>query len=109
MATEVTPLSLWASFSARVSRPVDGAGLAAFRIAFGLLMFGAVVRFVAKGWVDELLLSPSYHFTYLGFDWVEPLPRAWMYGHFAVLGALALSIAAGFATRFAAFAFALLF
>ena len=110
MATEAAArASLWASFSERVSRPVDGAGLAAFRIAFGLLMFGAVVRFVAKGWVDELLLSPNYHFTYLGFDWVEPLPRAWMYGHFAALGALALAIAAGFATRFAAFAFAALF
>jgi hypothetical protein len=110
MATEGTPrLSLWASFSERVSRPVDGAGLAAFRIAFGLLMFGAVVRFVTKGWVDELLLSPPYHFTYLGFDWVTPLPRAWMYGHFVVLGALALSIAVGFATRPAAFAFAALF
>jgi vitamin K-dependent gamma-carboxylase len=110
MATEATPrTSLAASFSERVSRPVDAAGLAAFRIGFGLLMFGAVVRFVARGWVDELLLSPSYHFTYLGFDWVAPLPRAWMYGHFAVLGALALSIAAGFATRFSALAFAALF
>jgi len=110
MATDDAPrASLWSSFSELIARPVDAAGLAAFRVAFGLLMFCAVVRFVVRGWVDELLLAPSFHFTYLGFDWVQPLPRALMYGHFALLGALALAVAAGFYTRASALAFAALF
>jgi vitamin K-dependent gamma-carboxylase len=92
-----------------LGRSVDGAGLAAFRIGFGLLMLGAIVRFVAKGWVDELILDPSYHFTYLGFDWVKPLQRGPMYGVFALLGAFALSIAIGFFTRASALGFAALF
>ncbi len=32
---------------ASLDEPVDALGLAFFRIAFGVLMFGAVVRFVA--------------------------------------------------------------
>jgi hypothetical protein len=90
-------------------RPVDGAGLAVFRMAFGLLMFSATLRFVAKGWVDELILSPSYHFTYLGFDWVVPLPRPAMYACYALMAAFALTIALGFYTRLSALAFAVLF
>jgi hypothetical protein len=96
-------------FVGRLSRPVDGAGLAVFRIAFGLLMFAATVRFVAKGWVDELLLSPSHHFTYFGFDWVAPLPRPAMYACYGLIGLFAASIALGFYTRWAALGFCVLF
>ena len=90
-------------------RPADAAGLALFRIAFGLLMFGAVVRFVAKGWVDELILAPTYHFTYLGFDWIAPLPRPAMYACFALMALFALALALGFYSRVSALGFGVLF
>lgn len=89
--------------------PADALGLAAFRIAFGALTFAAVVRFVARGWVHELYLAPSFHFTYLGFDWVKPWPGSLLYGHFAVMGLAALALAFGFHTRLAAALFFLTF
>ena len=51
--------------------PVDGAGLGAFRALFGGLMVLAVIRFAWLGWIDELYVAPTYHFTYLGFEWVQ--------------------------------------
>jgi len=88
-----------------LEQPVDGRGLAAFRILFGALMVGASIRFVAKGWVRELYLDPGFHFTYLGFEWVRPWPAWGMYLHFAVIGLAALLLTLGAWTRIAAAVF----
>lgn len=85
--------------------PVDGASLAVFRIAFGLLMCGDLCVYLANGWVDRMLIEPSFHFTYLGFDWVKPLPGAWTKVECTVLAGLALCIALGLFHRLAAFLF----
>lgn len=92
-----------------LERPVDPAGLAALRVLFGLTMAIATARFVAKGWVDELLVAPPYHFTYLGFDWVKPLSHELMLAWFAFMGAAALALALGLFTRIAAALFCVLF
>src|SRR5882724_7420421 len=84
-----------ASFTRLVAPPVDIASLAAFRILFGLLMAGAMVRFMAKGWVRQFYLEPAFHFTYPGFEWVRPWPDALMYAHFILLALLALGVALG--------------
>jgi vitamin K-dependent gamma-carboxylase len=81
---------------------VDAASLVLLRIAVGLLLFVSAVRFVARGWVEELLLAPGFHFHYWGFAWVsEPAP--WLaYALFVVLAASGLALAAGLATRISA-------
>ena len=80
-------------------RPVDGASLAAFRILFGLLMAGSLVRFIASGWIETFYGEPSFHFTYWGFGWIEPLPVAGMVALHAALAVCALAIAVGFHHR----------
>ena len=82
--------------------PRDGAGLALVRIGFGLVMAFGAVRAVVSGKVEEHYLRPEFHFTYMGFSWVEPPPRPLMYGLFAVLTVSALYIAFGRFTRVAA-------
>jgi hypothetical protein len=94
---------------ARLNEPVDALGLAFFRIAFGVLMLGAVVRFVAYGWVHDLYIAPPFHFTYLGFDWVRPWPGDGLYWHFGLMGLAAVGIALGAFTRLSAFVFFLTF
>lgn len=89
--------------------PVDPAGLAVLRILFGLLMTVAVVRFVSNGWAHELLVAPSYHFTYWGFDWVKPFSHGAMLLFFTVMGLAAVSLALGFFTRLSAAIFCALF
>ena len=77
------------------------APLATFRLAFGLLVLASVVRFWAKGWIDELYLKPKFFFAYYGFEWVKPL-GAYTYGLFAVCGLCALLVAVGWWYRTAA-------
>jgi hypothetical protein len=76
-----------------LASPVDAASLVVFRVAFGLLATVAAVRFVALGWVDELLLAPSFHFVWL--DGVATPPAPVLYALFAVQALAGLGIAAG--------------
>jgi hypothetical protein len=99
-----------AGLSARVAgwlfRPVDGAGLAAFRILFGLVMFGALVRLMTTGWIRPLFVEPRFFFKYPGFSWVPGGSEPGMYLHVTVLAVLALCIASGLFYRVSAALFA---
>lgn len=93
----------------RLTRPTSVAPLVVFRIAFGIMMFAALVRFVSKGWVDTLFIQPSYFFTFYGFDWVKPLSSAGMYTVFAIMMLCSLLIATGLFYRLSSIIFFLLF
>lgn len=85
------------------------APLAMFRVIFGMMMLGGVIRFIARGWVYELYVMPKYYFSYYGFEWVKPLGEAGMYTVFIVMGLAALFIMLGLFYRLAAIAFFILF
>jgi hypothetical protein len=89
--------------------PRDGAGLGAFRALFGALLCFSVLRFWAYGWIDEVYIRPSFHFTFFGFDWVRPWPGAGMYVHFAVMALAALGLSVGCHSRASAGLFFLTF
>jgi vitamin K-dependent gamma-carboxylase len=76
-------------------RPVDGASLAVFRIAFGLVIAWECWRYFSKGWIAPNWIDPTYHFTFWGFDWVRPWPGDGMYWQWRLVGILGLLIAAG--------------
>jgi len=80
-------------------RPVDGASAAFFRAAVGLLLAASLIRFWWKGWIDELMLDPPFHFHYWGFEFVEPLPAPWLQALYALLIVANLCVAAGIAYR----------
>ena len=70
-----------------------------FRILFGSLLLFSTLRFMSRGWVKEFYIDPNYHFTYLGFDWVQPLPGNWMYLPFILMAVCAVFIIIGFLYR----------
>ncbi|GHB73432.1 HTTM domain-containing protein [Persicitalea jodogahamensis] len=82
-------------------RPVAIAPLVTFRITFGLLMFLSLLRFWARGWITDLYVNPSFHFTYWGFEWVQPLGDTGMHLLFFALMAASLLIALGLFYRVA--------
>src|SRR5688500_9003996 len=94
---------------ARLNRPVSADGLALFRALFGVLMAISVLRFAGKGWIDQLYLEPDFHFRYLGFEWVKPWPKPYLYAHFALIGVSALTLGLGLFTRTSALIFFLSF
>ncbi len=79
----------------------SAAPLAIFRIAFGLLIFGSIIRFWLKGWIYELYIKPTYFFSFYGFEFVKPLGQ-YSYLLFAICGLSALMVAAGYYYRAAA-------
>ena len=83
------------------NRPVSFAPMATFRITFGLLMFGSLLRFWARGWIESSYVTPTFHFTYWGFGWVQPLGAAGLYMLFGALIVAALLIALGLFYRVA--------
>lgn len=83
-----------------LTTPVAIYPLVSFRIAFGLLMLFSTLRYAYLGWIDTQLVDPLFHFSYFGFDFVEPLPRGGMYALFAFLAVASLGIALGWCYRF---------
>ena len=88
-------------------RPVDAAGLVAFRVMFGLLMAWDTSRYVMYGWVHDHFVEPPILLKYLGFHWVEPLPESMMYAVFGVMIASGLTISLGWFYRFSCALFCL--
>lgn len=72
------------------------------------MLFGSI-RFVTKGWVNDLYIQPQLYFSYLGFDWIKPLPGQWMYLPFMVMIAAAVGIILGFRYRISAILFFICF
>lgn len=83
--------------------------LIAFRIIFGALMFFGTARFMIYGWVNDLYILPSFHFTYLGFDWIKPLPGDWMHLPFILMLLSSLGILLGYRYRLSSILFFLSF
>ncbi|UFH57385.1 HTTM domain-containing protein [Spirosoma sp. KNUC1025] len=79
-------------------KTTSAAPLAVFRIAFGLMLFGSIVRFWSKGWIEELYIKPHYFFSFYGFGFVRPL-GSYTYLLFAICGISALFVAIGLLYR----------
>lgn len=83
--------------------------LVTFRIAFGLLMIVSTIRFIVLGWIDVQYIKPTFHFTYFGFSWIQPLNEFGMYCVFGLMILSAIGITVGFWYRISAVLFFLLF
>ena len=81
------------------STPAYAAALAGFRIVFGMMLLGSIVRFWLKGWIEELYVQPKFFFHYYGFDWL-PAPGNYTYLLFFICGLSALFFALGLFYRF---------
>jgi hypothetical protein len=91
-----------------LNKTTSSAPLAVFRIGFGLMMLYSIIRFWAHGWINSLYLEPSFHFSYYGFEWAQPLGY-FTYVIFAICGLTALFIALGFKYRISILVFFLSF
>lgn len=85
---------------------IDNSGLIVFRIIFGLLCFLESVGAVFTGWVKHTLIDPKFTFTFIGFEWLQPLPGNWMYAYYILMGIFGLLIMVGYKYRFSMLMFA---
>jgi len=85
------------------------APLVVFRVIFGGVMLGGIIRFWLNGWIYEQYIKPTYHFTYYGFEWVKPLGSNGMCLIFFLMGLTALFVMIGFLYRISTLLFFLTF
>ena len=84
------------------------ASLAVFRLLFGIMMCISMVRFWSKGWIETLYIQPKFHFSYYGFEWIQPLGN-YTYLLFIICGLASVFIAIGYKYRVAIIVFFLSF
>jgi vitamin K-dependent gamma-carboxylase len=102
-------MSMRVALMRRAERPLDALSLTAFRVLFGLLTLSSSLRFLAEGWVERAFITPTFHFNFIGFEWVQ-VPGPWpMYALFGAMAVASLFITVGLFYRASIVVFFLLF
>lgn len=84
---------------------IDNSALVVFRIIFGLLCFLESIGAIVTGWVKRTLIDPEFTFSFIGFEWLQPLPGNWMYVYYVLMGVFGLFIMVGYKYRIAILGF----
>ncbi|OIQ29315.1 MAG: hypothetical protein BM564_06345 [Bacteroidetes bacterium MedPE-SWsnd-G2] len=87
---------------------IDNSALIVFRILFGLLIFLESVGAIFTGWVKRTLIDPDFTFSFIGFEWLQPLPGNWMYLFYAIMGGFGLLVMLGYKYRIGIIGFSIM-
>ena len=82
-------------------KAIDNSPLIVFRIFFGFLIACESFGAIATGWVKKVLIAPQFTFSFIGFEWLQPLPGFGMYFYFVLMGFFGLAIMLGYRYRIA--------
>ena len=74
---------------------IDNSSLVFFRMCYGFLIAAETIGAIFTGWVDRTLVQPNFTFSFIGFEWVQPLSGDGMYYYFIVMGICGLLIMVG--------------
>lgn len=91
-----------------LSKPVDNAALVLFRTVFGFLVFMEGITFFYLDHINKIYLNAPVVFTYMGFEWMKPLPGYGMHLVFIAICISGLMIMVGWRYRLFAWFFAFL-
>lgn len=87
---------------------IDNSALIVFRIFFGLLCFLESFGAILTGWVKRVLIEPKFTFSFIGFEWLQPLPGNGMYIYYFIMSVFGLLIMVGYKYRFSMISFTLM-
>lgn len=87
---------------------IDNSALIVFRIFFGLLCFLESVGAIFTGWVKRVFIDAQFTFSFIGFEWLQPLPDNGMYFYYIIMGMFSIGIMLGYKYRFSIISFTLL-
>ncbi|WP_194851912.1 HTTM domain-containing protein [Nonlabens antarcticus] len=82
-------------------KQVDNSALVLFRVIFGLLLAVEAFGSMATGMVRRQFIDPEFTFTFIGFEFLEPLPGNGMYVLYSIMGIAGLLVMVGFKYRMA--------
>ncbi|TVZ58487.1 vitamin K-dependent gamma-carboxylase-like protein [Flavobacteriaceae bacterium MAR_2010_105] len=87
---------------------IDNSALIVFRICFGILVIFESFGAILTGWVKHTFIDPKFTFSFIPFEWLQPLPGSWMYLYYAIMGILGIFITLGYKYRWSIIGFTLL-
>lgn len=87
---------------------IDNSPLIVFRIIFGLLCFLESVGAIFTGWIKHTLIEPKFTFSFIGFEWLQPLPGQCMYVYYIIMGIFGLGIMLGYKYKISTLVFTLM-
>lgn len=87
---------------------IDNSALIIFRIIFGFLIFMESIGAIFTGWIRRTLMAPQQTFSFIGFEWLQPLPGNGMYIWYAVMGLCGIFVMIGYKYRWSMLVFTLL-
>ena len=89
-------------------KKIDNTPLVLWRIIFGFLIAAETFGALITGWVRDTLVSPTFTFNFIGFEFLQPLPGWGMYFYFFAMGCLGVMVLLGYQYRRAMLGFALM-
>jgi len=95
-------------FNQLLFKQIDNSALIVFRVFFGLLIFLESIGAIFTGWVKQVLIAPDFTFTFIGFEWLQPLPGNWMYVYYTVMGVFGFFVMLGYKYRLSIIGFTLM-
>lgn len=84
-------------------RPMNNSSLVFFRMAFGLLMAAHMLMMICNGQLSRNFIEPPFTFSFIGFEWLQPLPGQGMYIYAWLMTGLSVLVAAGAWYRWSSF------
>jgi len=87
---------------------IDNSALVVFRVLFGALILLEAIGAILTGWVKHVLIDPQFTFSFIGFEWLQPLPGHWMYVYYIIMGICGLGVMLGYKYRFSIISFTLM-
>jgi vitamin K-dependent gamma-carboxylase len=95
VTADATRTNRWTAIRAALTAPRDVAALAAFRVGLGAIVLVSALRFLGYGWIEEMFVRPTFHFSYWGFSWIPMPSSAVTYALFVVMAVLGALVALG--------------
>ncbi|NNK88449.1 MAG: HTTM domain-containing protein [Flavobacteriaceae bacterium] len=80
-------------------RHIDNSALIVFRVIFGILIFCEAIGAILLGWVKATMVDPQFTFSFIGFEWLQPLPGFGMYIYYVIMGVFGLFVMLGYRYR----------
>ncbi|MBN9284740.1 MULTISPECIES: HTTM domain-containing protein [unclassified Flavobacterium] len=88
--------------------PIDNSQLILFRIVFGILISWHCIQCIMNEWVRRNFILPTYTFSHIGMEWLQPLPGEGMHYYFYFMALLGVFISIGLFYRWSLGLFTLL-
>lgn len=87
---------------------IDNTSLIVFRIIFGALCFLESVGAIFTGWVKRAFIEPQFTFSFIGFEWLQPLPDNYMYIYYLIMGVFSFFVLLGYRYRISIIVFTIM-